>query len=132
MGSSLGVFVTGGNKPYLSLCRSFVGKTPNTIGQPDKMSGDVSSCCPDKVGSSGFALYGASEKLVCVDVGHKGRSVGRCPCASLRSWSFPHPYLYYYYCWACRGWQCPDTSDMDPILPERSEIRYLRKHYISR
>ena len=33
---SLGVFVTGGNKPYLSLRRSFLGKTLKTIVRPDK------------------------------------------------------------------------------------------------
>ena len=40
MGSSLGVFVTGGNEPYLILRRSFVGKTLKTIGRPGEMAGD--------------------------------------------------------------------------------------------
>ena len=42
------------------------------------------TCCPDKVGSSGFALCRASEELGSLEVGHKGRRVGRLPCAYLR------------------------------------------------
>ena len=42
------------------------------------------TCCPEKVGSSGSALHGASEGLVLLGVDHTGRSVVRRPRAFLR------------------------------------------------
>ena len=85
-GSSLGICVTKRIAPYLSLCRIFEGKTDNN--RPTRQDGVGrkigAACCPDKVGSSGFALCRASEDLVRVVVGHIGRSFGRRPRASLQ------------------------------------------------
>ena len=85
-GSSLGVFVIIRIATYLSLRRSFGGKlNDNWPTRQDGAGRNIgAACCPDKVGSSGCALCGASEKLVQVEVGHTGRSVGRLPRASLQ------------------------------------------------
>ena len=65
---------------------SFGGKPDNN--QPTRQDGVGrrfgAACCPDKVGSSGRALHGASEGQVLLGVGHTGTSVVRRRCAFLR------------------------------------------------
>ena len=82
----LGVFVVICIAPYISLRRSLGRKLdenrPNRRDGVGQKTGDA--CFPDKVGYSGCALCGALDKLVQVEVGHTGRSVGRRPRASLR------------------------------------------------
>ena len=85
-GSSRGVFVLMCSAPYLGLRRNLGGKPDdNWPTRRDGVGQRVgAACCPNKVGSSGCDLHGASEELVRVEVGHTGRGVGRRPCASLQ------------------------------------------------
>ena len=85
-GLSVGICVIKRSAQYLSLRRSFEGKPDNN--RPTRRDGVGqkirAACCPEKVGSSGFDLCGASEDLVSVEVSHRGRIPRRRPRASLQ------------------------------------------------
>ena len=100
-GSSLGIFAIIRIAPYLILLRSFGGKPDdNRPNRWDGVGRNIGAAwCPGKVGSSRWALCGASEKLLWVEVGQTGRSVGRRPHASLQRavrTSFVHTDEFYF------------------------------------